>query len=88
MRWLVILAKRKDTWIKIVGLRINKGDALIVEILSIRRMNVRSWINLVWGTLICLIMELRETMELIKEEISQSLKWMQKYLLGKELIRS
>jgi hypothetical protein len=42
MRRLVILVKRKDTWIKIVGIRINAGDVLIVEILSIRRMNVQS----------------------------------------------
>jgi hypothetical protein len=40
MKRLVILAKRKDTWIKIDGLRINARDVLIVEILSIRRMNV------------------------------------------------
>jgi hypothetical protein len=73
MRRLIILAKRKDTWIKIVGFRISIGDVLIA------RMNVRNWINLVRGTLICQIIELRETMELIIEEINQSLKWMQKY---------
>jgi hypothetical protein len=42
MRRLVILAKRKDTWIKIVGLRIVTEGVLIVEILNRRGMNVRS----------------------------------------------
>jgi hypothetical protein len=42
MRILVILVKRKDTWIKTVGIRTNARDVLIVEILSIKRMNVQS----------------------------------------------